>query len=96
MSDTDTPQPAPTAQAGHAAAPAARQEAAERPAGTVRLILAPDRTPQEEADLVARVAAAVAEDAGDRTVNLQLIESEHVTITGSVADRLQTTSRWSA
>jgi phenylpyruvate tautomerase PptA (4-oxalocrotonate tautomerase family) len=63
---------------------------------TVTLPIEPGQTPDEEAELVARVAAAVVEDTGAETVNVELIQSEHVTIAGSVADRMQGAARWSA
>ena len=63
---------------------------------TIKLTVEPGQTPAEEAELVARVAAAVAEDTGDDTINFELIRSEHVRINGSVADRMQGAARWSA
>ena len=63
---------------------------------TIKLTVEPDQTPAEEAELVARVAAAVAEDTGSDTVNFELIRSEHVTIQGALADRMQGAARWSA
>ena len=63
---------------------------------TIKLTVEPGQTPREEAELVARVAAAVAEDTGDDTVNIELISSEHVTISGTVADRMLGAARWSA
>lgn len=55
----------------------------------------PGTTPAEEAALVARVAAAVREETG-QDVSLHLEDSEHVTVRGSVAERLQGSSRWSS
>lgn len=63
---------------------------------TVKLHVAPDQTPEEEARLVARVAQAVSEQTGDDTVSFELVESEDVTITGTIADRLQAADRWNA
>jgi hypothetical protein len=63
---------------------------------TVKLNVDPDQTPEEEAALVARVAAAVAESTGDDTVAFELTKSESVTVTGSVADRMSRGARWSA
>ncbi|HWB71306.1 MAG TPA: hypothetical protein VG452_03745 [Egibacteraceae bacterium] len=61
---------------------------------TVKLTVAPDQTRQEEAELVARVAAAVAESTGADTVAFELSRSEEVTVTGPVADRMSRGTRW--
>ncbi|HEY8339946.1 MAG TPA: hypothetical protein VIK95_08770 [Egibacteraceae bacterium] len=63
---------------------------------TVKLHVAPDQTPQEEAELVARVAAAVAEETGADTVAFELVRSEQVKVEGDVADRMTRGARWSA
>lgn len=63
---------------------------------TIKLHVAPDQTPDEEARLVARVAAAVAESTGEDTVSFELVKSEHVSVSGSIADRMQGSARWSA
>jgi phenylpyruvate tautomerase PptA (4-oxalocrotonate tautomerase family) len=64
---------------------------------TVRLTVDPQQTPREEAELVARVAAAIAESTGDDNVLIELERSEHLQVAGtSVADRLQGSARWSA
>lgn len=63
---------------------------------TVKLTVAPDQTPEEEARLVARVAAAVAESTGDDTVTFELVKSENVSVSGTVADRMSSSARWSA
>ena len=60
---------------------------------TVTLPADPGRTPEEEASLVARVAAAVAEQTGN-DVNVELVASEQVNVAGSVADRMQGSDRW--
>ena len=60
---------------------------------TVTLPADPGRTPDEEAQLVARVAAAVAEQTGN-DVNVELVASEQVDVRGSVADRMQGSDRW--
>ncbi|HVL99160.1 MAG TPA: hypothetical protein VM324_07695 [Egibacteraceae bacterium] len=61
---------------------------------TVRLAVAPDQTPEEEAALVARVAAAVAESTGHDQVNFELKVSEQVRVEGNVADRMTRGARW--
>jgi phenylpyruvate tautomerase PptA (4-oxalocrotonate tautomerase family) len=64
---------------------------------TVRLTVDPQQTPREEAELVARVAAAIAESTGTDTLSIELERSEHVRVAGtSVADRMQGSARWSA
>jgi phenylpyruvate tautomerase PptA (4-oxalocrotonate tautomerase family) len=63
---------------------------------TVKLTVAPDQTPEEEAELVARVAAAVAESTGSDTVTFELVKSEQVKVEGTVADRMSKGARWSA
>jgi phenylpyruvate tautomerase PptA (4-oxalocrotonate tautomerase family) len=63
---------------------------------TVKLTVAPDQTAAEEAQLVARVAAAVAETTGDSTVAFELAKSESVAVAGSVAERMSHSARWSA
>lgn len=63
---------------------------------TIKLHVAPDQTPEEEAQLVARVAAAVAESTGDDTVSFEIVKSEQVQVSGSLADRMQGSARWSA
>ncbi|MDP8978184.1 MAG: hypothetical protein M3N17_06350 [Actinomycetota bacterium] len=62
---------------------------------TVRIQIDPQQTPEEEMRLVARVAAAVAETTGEETVAFELQSTEHVVVTGSVADRMHSSSRWS-
>lgn len=64
---------------------------------TVRLTVDPGQTPREEAELVARVAAAVAESTGTDSVTVELERSEDLHVAGtSVADRMQGSARWSA
>jgi hypothetical protein len=62
---------------------------------TVKLNVPPDQTPDEEAELVASVAAAVAEFTGSDTVTFEFTKSEQVTV-GAVADRLLEGVRWRA
>jgi phenylpyruvate tautomerase PptA (4-oxalocrotonate tautomerase family) len=67
------------------------------PVTTVRLTVDPQQTPREEAELVARVAAAIAESTGEDNVVVELESSEHVRVPGTtVADRMQGSARWSA
>lgn len=63
---------------------------------TIKLSVDPAQTPAEEAELVARVAKAVADSTGDDTVIFELERSESVTVTGSVAERMAAAARWSA
>ncbi|HUH08065.1 MAG TPA: hypothetical protein VML96_09690 [Egibacteraceae bacterium] len=63
---------------------------------TVKLHVDPQQTPEEEAQLVARVAAAVADSTGSDTVSFELIKSEKVSVNGSVGERMSRGSRWSA
>jgi phenylpyruvate tautomerase PptA (4-oxalocrotonate tautomerase family) len=63
----------------------------------VRLTVDPGQTLREEAELVARVAAAVAESTGADHVTVELESSEDLRVAGtSVADRMQGSARWSA
>jgi len=62
----------------------------------IKLTVPPDQTPEEEAALVARVAAAVAESTGADTVRFELVKSEQVRVEGTVADRMHTGARWNA
>lgn len=64
---------------------------------TIRLTVDPQQTPREEAELVARVAAAIAESTGDEQVVVELERSEQVRVEGTtVASRMQGSARWSA
>ena len=62
----------------------------------VKLTVDPHQTPQEEAELVARVARAVAEETGDEMVQFELEKSEHVHVNQGVGDRMGRGARWSA
>lgn len=62
----------------------------------IQLHVAPDQTPQEEAELVAKVAAAIAESTGTDTVHFELVKSEQMSVNGTVADRMAKGARWSA
>lgn len=63
----------------------------------VRLTVDPGQTLREEAELVARVAAAVTESTGADSVTIELERSEDLHVAGtSVADRMQGSARWSA
>ena len=63
---------------------------------TIKLTVAPDQTPEEEARLVARVAAAVSEATGVDEIRFELEKSENVRVEGTVADRMSGSARWSA
>jgi phenylpyruvate tautomerase PptA (4-oxalocrotonate tautomerase family) len=63
---------------------------------TVKLTVDPYQTAAEEAEMVARVAAAVAETTGDDTVAFELTSSEDVHVAGTLADRMRAAARWSA
>ena len=62
----------------------------------IKLNVDPQQTPQEEAELVARVAAAVAESTGSTEISFELVKSEQVEVSGSVAERMNNSARWSA
>ena len=62
----------------------------------IKLTVPPDQTPAEEAALVARVAAAVAESTGADTVTFELVRSDEVKVEGTVADRMHAGARWNA
>jgi phenylpyruvate tautomerase PptA (4-oxalocrotonate tautomerase family) len=62
----------------------------------IKLNVAPDQTPEEEAELVARVAAAVAESTGSDSISFELVKSENVKVEGNVADRMSRGGRWNA
>jgi hypothetical protein len=63
---------------------------------TVKLSVDPHQTPKEEAELVARVAQAVADETGDDMVQFELTKSEHVHVSRGVGDRMGRGARWSA
>ncbi len=63
---------------------------------TIRMTVDPQQTPAEEAQLVARVAAAVAESTGSDAIAFELTSSEQVAVAGAVADRMAASSRWRA
>ncbi|CAN5666872.1 MAG: hypothetical protein H0U48_08750 [Euzebyaceae bacterium] len=63
---------------------------------TIKVTVDPDQTPQEEAELVARVASAVAESTGDNTVAFELTSPEQVSVSGSLATRMSSAARWNA
>lgn len=65
---------------------------------TVRVTVDPQQTPREEAELVARIAAAiVAESVDAETLAFELRTGDSVEVPGTtVADRMQGTARWSA
>lgn len=63
---------------------------------TVKLTVDPHQTPEEEAQLVARVASAIAESTGENVVAFELTKSEDVHVKYGVGDRMGRISRWSA
>lgn len=63
---------------------------------TVRMHVDPHQTPAEEARLVARVAAAIAESTGDDMVSFELVSSQEVRIANGMAERMGHLARWSA
>jgi hypothetical protein len=63
---------------------------------TIKLTVPPDQTPDEEAALVARVAAAVAESTGATDIRFELERSEEVRMAGAVGDRMSAGARWNA
>lgn len=62
----------------------------------IKLNVDPQQTPEEEAALVARVAAAVAESTGSQDISFELTKSEKVEVSGNVAERMKGSARWSA
>lgn len=63
---------------------------------TIKLTVPPDQTPDEEAALVARVAAAVAESTGATDITFELRKSEEVKVPGAIGDRMAGGARWNA
>lgn len=62
----------------------------------VRLHVPPDHTPEEEAALVAQVAAAIAESTGPGSAQVEVVKTEEVNVTGDVAHRMHQGARWGA
>ena len=62
----------------------------------IKLNVDPQQTPEEEAALVARVAAAVAESTDSDEIRFELTKSERVEVSGNVAERMKGSARWSA
>ncbi|MPZ73419.1 MAG: hypothetical protein GEU74_09335 [Nitriliruptorales bacterium] len=62
----------------------------------IKLNVDPQQTPQEEAELVARVAAAMAEATGSDEISFELVKSENVEVSGTVAERMSSSARWTA
>lgn len=60
---------------------------------TVKLVIPPDQTPEEEAQLVADVASAIAESTGADTVNFEFEESEDVKYQ-ALHQRTHASDRW--
>lgn len=63
---------------------------------TVKLTVPSDQTPAEEAALVAKVAAAVAESTGETNILFELEKSESVRVPGPLGDRMAAGARWNA
>lgn len=59
----------------------------------IKLNMPPDKTPQEEADLVAAVAASYQESTGRDDVTVQVDRPEEVDYK-AVSDRTSVSSRW--
>lgn len=62
----------------------------------IRLHVPPDHTPEEEAALVAQVAAAIAESTGPGSAHVEVVKTEEVNVTGDVAHRMHQGARWGA
>ena len=62
----------------------------------IKLNVDPQQTPEEEAELVARVAAAMAEATGTDEIRFELVKSETVEVSGTVAERMGNAARWTA
>jgi len=62
----------------------------------VRLHVPPDHTPEDEAALVAQVAAAIAESTGPDSADVEVVKTEEVNVTGDVAHRMHQGARWGA
>jgi hypothetical protein len=63
---------------------------------TVKLTVPPDQTAAEEAELVARVAAAVEASTGATDIHFELERSEEVRMAGAIGDRMSLGARWNA
>lgn len=62
----------------------------------IKLTVPPDQTPAEEAALVARVAASVAEATGDTDITFEIEKTEEVKVPGLIGDRMAVGARWNA
>ena len=60
----------------------------------VKLKVDPTQTPEEEAQLVNRIAQAVVEDTGDQEVEVKLTRSEQMSVPGPVGERMSLGARW--
>lgn len=60
---------------------------------TIRLNLPPDKTPEEEAEIVRAVADSFEDSTGNRDVTVEVSKPEEVDYHG-VSDRAQVSSRW--
>ncbi len=61
----------------------------------IKLNVPPDQTPEEEAELVARVAAAIMESTGDEHIEFELNKPEEVDYQ-AVSHRTELSSRWTS
>lgn len=60
----------------------------------VRLHVPPEHTPEEEAALVAQVAAAIADSTGPDSAQVEVVKGEEVNVAGDVAHRMHQGTRW--
>lgn len=61
----------------------------------IKLNVPPDQTPEEEAQLVARVAQAIIETTGDEDIEFELTSPEEVDYQ-AVGQRTEQSARWNA
>ncbi len=59
----------------------------------VKLQIPPDQTPQEEAELVARVASAIAASTGEDEIHFEFETAEDVSYQ-AMSGRAQSSDRW--
>ena len=62
---------------------------------TIKLTVPPDQTPAEEAALVARVAASIAEATGETNITFELEKTEDVSLP-LIGDRMAAGARYRA
>lgn len=61
----------------------------------IKLNVPPDQTPQEEAELVARVAQAIQESTGEEHIEFELNKPEEVDYQ-AMSQRTEASSRWTS